>query len=197
MKSIDSLRQAFQEQINDSILTTKHVTTKPSHNSEMLETREKIKSNFLKIPNKETDEVALDDDCDNMYVNITSSPRKKPLYSPKKRAPEEEKESLSKMIENGNNLLRSIITTLSSPNTYQMSDWEEEGAMKDEDIDQESDTFDGKKIPSWALVEPLNKSISNQRQSDGDSIFANLPRRCNLEAVFGTKSIPYYMKQKK
>ena len=81
--------------------------------------------------------------------------------------------------------------------TYEMSDWEDEEPMKMEDIDQECETFDGKKIPTWALVEPLKKSMQFQKQTDGDKIFANLPRRCNLEAVFGTKSIPYYVNKNK
>ena len=136
-------------------------------------------------------------DDDKMYVNITSSPRKRPLLAQSKKDSSEEKESLSKMIESGNNLLKSIISALSDSGTYEMSDWEDEEPMKLEDIDQECETFDGKKIPSWALVEPLKKSIYYQKQADGDKIFANLPRRCNLEAVFGTKSIPYYTRQKK
>ena len=136
-------------------------------------------------------------DDDKMYVNITSSPRKRPLLAQKRKDSGEQKESLSKMIESGNNLLKSIISALSDNGTYEMSDWEDEEPMKMEDIDQECETFDGKKIPSWALVEPLKKSIYYQKQADGDKIFANLPRRCNLEAVFGTKSIPYYTRQKK
>lgn len=139
--------------------------------------------------------------CQNInsviYQNITS-PRKKIILSQKNKNIEEKSDvPLSKMVEEGNNLLKSIISSLTKENEYQMSDWEDDHAMKDEDIDQECDVFEGKKIPTWACVEPLKISIENQKQADGDKIFASLPRRCNLEAVFGTKCIPYYMKPKK
>ena len=190
---------AFHAATDEGPFKTKHIrqeqiTEKESKDDILLTKPFSFQQNFHEKTSNSSQEK---DGDDRIYANITSSPRKRPILSPKRKDLAEEKESLSKMIESGNNLLKSIISALSDPGTYQMSDWEDEEPMKMEDIDQECETFDGKQIPSWALVEPLKKSIHCQKQTDGDKIFANLPRRCNLEVVFGTKSIPYYINKKK
>lgn len=152
--------------------------------------------NAENISENTTDHTMLDE---KMYMNITSSPRKRLITSPKTKPNSAISNSsqinLTQMIESGNNLLKSIILTLSDEAAYEMSDWGDEDAMKQEDIDQDCSEYDGKPIPSWAQKESLKEAIDHQNQSEGDKLFASLPRRCNLEAVFGTKSIPYYMKQ--
>ncbi|EAY05039.1 hypothetical protein TVAG_191360 [Trichomonas vaginalis G3] len=156
-----------------------------------------IKPNFHdeKISDKSQDHSLFDE---KLYMNITSSHRKRLINSPKTKthnSSPSKQFNMTKMIESGNDLLKSIIKTLSDSNAYDMSDWADEDAMKDEDFDSDCEEYEGKLIPEWAQKESLKYAVTHQNQSDGDKLFATLPRRCNLETVFGTKSIPYYMKQ--
>lgn len=99
------------------------------------------------------------------------------------------------LVLNGTNFLNNIITSLEASNEpYDMSDWEEEDAMKQMELDLDSTELNGKSIPSWAIGTQLKTSINRQNNSDGDRIFQSLARRCNLNEVFGTNNFKYYQK---
>lgn len=106
-------------------------------------------------------------------------------------------EKFSDMILNGNEILNTIIKTLKETRTYELSDWEEEEAMKQGDMDTEAETVNGKDIPQWASHDHLIRSINRQSLHDGDCIFQNLDRRCDLSKVFGTNTFKYYTQRMK
>ena len=116
-----------------------------------------------------------------------------PLTVHKPQSPDSKSMSYSDLIVRGNEILDGIMQTLKPRNTsYDMSDWEDEEPMKPMEFDPDETWFNGKEIPPWASGEQLARAVLRQRACDGDILFQNLSRRCNLVEVFGTKRFKYY-----
>ena len=88
--------------------------------------------------------------------------------------------------------LRQLISTLTEDDSYEMSDWEDEEAMKPDPEETGEGEVNGKKIPSWAQDNNLRVIVSRQNISDGDKIFQDMPRRVSLVDIFETRNFPYY-----
>jgi hypothetical protein len=80
---------------------------------------------------------------------------------------------------------------------YDLSDWEDDDAMKAGELDIDSDTSDGKSFPDWASGTNLALAVARQNPNDGDIIFQTLARRCDLVQLFGTSNFEYYQKKRK
>ena len=85
---------------------------------------------------------------------------------------------------------------VNTDDSYEMSDCEDEEPMKTIDLNLNSEFFNGKPIPKWAYGQQLKMTANRQNASDGDLIFWNLPKRCNLIELFGTTVFKYYSKKK-
>lgn len=102
----------------------------------------------------------------------------------------------SDLVRNSTDFLRNIISSLQAEeDPYDISDWEDEEAMKPMELDLDAEIFNGKKIPSWACGKQLAAAVSKQNQNDGDRIFQDLPRRVNIVALFETNVFPYYQQR--
>ena len=97
----------------------------------------------------------------------------------------------TEMVEKGNKILNNIISSLKENTSYELSDWEDEEAMKNQDFDL--DDFD---VPIWATKENIKLSMNRQTIIDGEKLFINLPRRCNLNEIFETNKFKYYSNKK-
>ena len=101
----------------------------------------------------------------------------------------------SDLVRNSTDFLRNIITSLQAKNEpYELSDWEDEDAMKPMELDLDAEVVNGKQIPSWACGQQLAMAVARQNQIDGDRIFHDLPRRVNIVDLFGTNVFAYYQR---
>ncbi|OHT15645.1 hypothetical protein TRFO_14023 [Tritrichomonas foetus] len=101
----------------------------------------------------------------------------------------------SDLVRNSTDFLRNIITSLQIQNDpYELSDWEDEDAMKPMDLDLDAEIVNGKTIPAWACGKQLSMAMARQNQTDGDRIFQELPRRVNIVDLFGTNVFSYYQR---
>jgi hypothetical protein len=79
---------------------------------------------------------------------------------------------------------------------YDLSDWEDDDAMKAVELDIDSRASEGKPFPDWAMGANLDMAVARQNPSDGDVVFQSLARRCNLVELFETTRFEYYQKKK-
>lgn len=101
---------------------------------------------------------------------------------------------LSELVMKGSNMLNKIMGSLKAQRdeSYNMSDWEDEDAMKPEDFDPDNIESLGKPIPDWAYGDRLERAVRRQNMDDGDIIFQSMERRCNLRDCFQTNYFKYY-----
>lgn len=125
----------------------------------------------------------------NSISNINQRPHPPPSTFSKSKS------NYSDLVRNSTDFLRSIISSLQTEDPYDMSDWEDEEAMKPMELDLNVDVVNGKKIPSWASGKQLAIAVSKQNQTDGDRIFQDLDRRVNIVTLFGTNVFPYYQQR--
>jgi hypothetical protein len=76
------------------------------------------------------------------------------------------------------------------PTEYEMSDDTDflmSSGVRDEEIYQ-SNPFEihGKIIPLWARKEMLDRYYSQKRRVNGDELFRDLPKTCELDRIFGS-----------
>jgi hypothetical protein len=117
-------------------------------------------------------------------------PRHSPPRDPRTRA------SYPDLILCGNQKLDRIMTFLAPrPNEYELSDWEDEDAMKTQEFDLDASESSGKQFPDWACGENLERAVAHQDPTDGDTLFHTMARRCNLIDLFGTTHFRYYQKR--
>jgi hypothetical protein len=79
---------------------------------------------------------------------------------------------------------------------YDLSDWEDDDAMKAVELDMDSRASEGKPFPDWATGQNLEMAVARQNPSDGDVLFQSLARRCDLVELFGTNKFEYYQKRR-
>jgi hypothetical protein len=79
---------------------------------------------------------------------------------------------------------------------YDLSDWEDDDAMKEVEIDADCRGSDGKAFPDWASGSTLESAVAKQNPNDGDLIFRTMARRCDLVEMFGTSRFEYYQKRR-
>jgi hypothetical protein len=78
---------------------------------------------------------------------------------------------------------------------YALSDWEDDDAMKDVDVDTDCRGNDGTAFPEWASGRSLESAVSKQNPNDGELIFRTMARRCDLVEMFGTSRFEYYQRR--
>lgn len=140
------------------------------------------KDNYISIP---TDDFSTDQ---NLKISFDSSISNDSQRTQTTSTFSKSKLNYSDLVRNSTNFLRNIISSLQAEDEpYDMSDWEDEEALKQLDFDIEAEVINGKKIPSWACGNQLAIALSKQNQYDGDRIFQDLPRKVNLFKMF-----PYY-----
>jgi hypothetical protein len=76
------------------------------------------------------------------------------------------------------------------PPEYEMSDDTDflmSSGLRDEEIYQ-TNPFEihGKIIPLWARKEMLDRYYSQKRRVNGDELFRDLPKTCDLDDIFGS-----------
>lgn len=128
-------------------------------------------------------------------TNITCSPRRKQIFPKKEKTSFSQPPILDQMCETGKSSVPSIIDS-NDYDCYELSDWEDDEALKQEDTEFDCDEVDGKSIPLWARSENIYRQMSKQKLGEGDRIFKDMPKDCNLIQVFPKSTLPYYRRQK-
>lgn len=127
---------------------------------------------------------------ENSITHINQRPHPAPLAKSKTNL------NYSDLVRNSTDFLRNIISSLQAEDDpYEMSDWEDDEAMKPMELDIDADIINGKKIPAWACGKQLAIAVAKQNQIDGERIFQDLDRRVDIVKLFGTNVFPYYQQR--